>query len=295
VTANFASTQQDTPPVANAGAPQTVTAPTVSGIATVTLDGSASTDDHGIVNYTWKEGTSQLANVATTTAAVSLAAGSTHTITLVVTDTTGQTASATTTVTVSSLPTLTAHAALDYYWVYQNTESTTQDRMLSVLTVTIDTPANSADTYAVTITEDGATPTHFTPVATANPLVWNLLGARKTVNPLISGSTYLPAPVTVQVTGSPSGATATAQLPLLPDGVSRGLYLIKLGDVNQDTTIAPVDKTMVGTKVVHGAVNGTTALGFPYVNRMFDMNGDGVIAPVDKTITGTLVVHGVVN
>jgi hypothetical protein len=71
------------PPVANAGPDQTVTDEDRTGAETVTLNGSASTDDNGITSYVWKEGTTTIATGAT--ANVSLDVG-VHTISLTVSD-----------------------------------------------------------------------------------------------------------------------------------------------------------------------------------------------------------------
>jgi len=83
-----APAQQNQPPVANAGPDQTVVDLDNSGSEMVTLDGSASTDDSGIVSYDWSEGGSTIATGQT--AMVDLAVG-THTITLTVTDGAGLT------------------------------------------------------------------------------------------------------------------------------------------------------------------------------------------------------------
>jgi hypothetical protein len=73
------------PPVANAGADQTVEC--TGALTSVFLDGSASTPGSGTVDsYTWKEGATTLGTGATLN--VSLASGS-HTITLTITDTGG--------------------------------------------------------------------------------------------------------------------------------------------------------------------------------------------------------------
>ncbi|MEX2592749.1 MAG: malectin domain-containing carbohydrate-binding protein [Anditalea sp.] len=86
------------PPVANAGTDQTVTAG-ASGLASVQLNGSGSTDAEGAINaYLWTEGDTELASGATPT--ISLAVG-THTITLTVTDGQGATATDQVTVTVN--------------------------------------------------------------------------------------------------------------------------------------------------------------------------------------------------
>ena len=76
------------PPVANAGPNQSVTDSDNNGAETVTLDGSASTDDGSIVSYVWTEGGSQIATGATPV--VSLPVG-TNTLTLTVTDNDGLT------------------------------------------------------------------------------------------------------------------------------------------------------------------------------------------------------------
>ena len=86
------------PPVANAGADQTVTAD-ASGQASIQLNGSGSSDPDGTIDsYVWTQGGTQLATGATPT--VSLPVG-THTITLTVTDNQGATGTDQVTVTVT--------------------------------------------------------------------------------------------------------------------------------------------------------------------------------------------------
>jgi gliding motility-associated-like protein len=70
-------------PVANAGADQAVTDEDGDGSETVTLDGSGSSDDVGIVSYVWSEGGTQLATGVTPN--VTLEVGE-HILTLTVTD-----------------------------------------------------------------------------------------------------------------------------------------------------------------------------------------------------------------
>ncbi len=72
-------------PVANAGPDQTLIDSDNTGAEMVTLDGSASTDDHGVTDYRWNEGVSILAQGPSPTAGVSLPVG-VHTITLTVSD-----------------------------------------------------------------------------------------------------------------------------------------------------------------------------------------------------------------
>ncbi len=72
-------------PVANAGPDQTLVDTDNNGVEQVTLDGSASTDDHGVTDYRWNEGASVLAQGPSSTASVSLSVG-VHTLTLTVSD-----------------------------------------------------------------------------------------------------------------------------------------------------------------------------------------------------------------
>jgi hypothetical protein len=88
------------PPVANAGPAATVVDRTSPlGAEPVTLNGSASTDDTGIVTYEWREGTTLLGTASTPTFATTLPLG-VHTIELTVVDGGGLRSTATTTITV---------------------------------------------------------------------------------------------------------------------------------------------------------------------------------------------------
>jgi hypothetical protein len=105
------------PPVANAGADQTV-ACTGHGCASVTLDGSGSSDpDAGdVLTYVW---TDQANNVVGTTAVVQLTVSlGVHSFNLTVTDTGGLTSTAATHVTVQDTtpPTLSVTVSPNYLW-----------------------------------------------------------------------------------------------------------------------------------------------------------------------------------
>jgi hypothetical protein len=90
------------PPVANAGADQTVTDTNGDGMERVTLNGGASSDSDGtIVSYEWRAGGNVVATGASPT--VSLLVG-THALTLRVTDDDGSTATDTVVITVNALP-----------------------------------------------------------------------------------------------------------------------------------------------------------------------------------------------
>ena len=82
-------TTEPVPPLANAGADQTIVDTDASGDEVVTLDGSGSTDSDGsIVNYRWTEGAAVLAEVTSPVANVTLCQG-THSVELEVTDSAG--------------------------------------------------------------------------------------------------------------------------------------------------------------------------------------------------------------
>ena len=88
---------QDLPPTASAG-PDRTTNPGAS----ITFDGSASTDDIGIKSYTWNFGDSQQDTGAVVTHTYDIAG--TYTVTLTVTDTAGNTATDTADITVRDAP-----------------------------------------------------------------------------------------------------------------------------------------------------------------------------------------------
>lgn len=77
----------DNPPVANAGADQTVSLAEGASVATVTLNGSGSTDDKGIESWVWKEGETELGSGAILK--LNFAPGI-HSVVLTVTDAKGQ-------------------------------------------------------------------------------------------------------------------------------------------------------------------------------------------------------------
>jgi len=86
-------------PVANAGSDQTVVDSDENGTESVTLDGTGSSDDTGIVSYDWKEGGATIATGVLPS--VDLTVGP-HTITLTVTDDDGATDEDTVEITVSA-------------------------------------------------------------------------------------------------------------------------------------------------------------------------------------------------
>lgn len=90
----------DDPPNANAGSDQTVIDDDLSEAAWVTLDGSASSDDNGIATYSWRLNGSEIATGVSPSVELGLGV---HTVTLLVTDSAGNSDTDTVVITVESL------------------------------------------------------------------------------------------------------------------------------------------------------------------------------------------------
>ena len=96
----FAGSDINHAPVANAGADQTITDTDGDGFENVTLNGSGSTDSDGsIVSYEWREGSTVIGAGVSPTYAFALGS---HTVTLTVTDNEGVTAADTVVINVVS-------------------------------------------------------------------------------------------------------------------------------------------------------------------------------------------------
>jgi len=129
------------PPTANAGPDFVVNDPDGSGAESVTLDGSASADRDGtITNYTWREGSTVLANGASPTVSVPLTLGS-HTITLTVTDDDSAQAADTVIVRINGRPTADAGPDITL------TDSDNSGSETATLDASASTDDNSINTY----------------------------------------------------------------------------------------------------------------------------------------------------
>ncbi len=120
VTSSAGSSQagDDNVPVANAGADKTAT----TGSA-VSFDGSSSTDDKGIVSYSWDfDASNGITSEATgVTAMKTFATAGTYAVTLTVTDTTGQTSTDTfNIVVIGTTTTPTTSSSVSYSAAYDN-------------------------------------------------------------------------------------------------------------------------------------------------------------------------------
>lgn len=102
--------QPNAAPVARAGADQTKGDADNTGSESITLDGTASTDDNVIVSHVWKEGSTHLGTGATIPAVLPIGV---HTISLTVTDDTGQQGTDTVVITITANAAPVAHAGAD--------------------------------------------------------------------------------------------------------------------------------------------------------------------------------------
>ena len=169
-------------------------------------------------------------------------------------------------------------AALDWNWVYQNTETTTADKHVSTLTITLVSEAQPGETYTVAI-DEGAGPglTNFT-AGTAqvvgDTLVVSIIGGR-------AGTTTANAPGTATLT-----VTVTGDSSAKSDSDSVTLQLRKLGDLDGSGG----DPVALDKQNFNKCLNGV-ATGLP--DRAFDLNAADGANAVDKQIMNNLL-NGVV-
>lgn len=132
------------PPVANAGSDQTAYAG-----ATVSFDGSQSTDDRGIVSYAWDFGDGATASGVTVSHIY--AATGTYTVTLTVTDGGGLSASDTATVAVNNPPAEATQAIVDSVG-YSTKGGKNQNLHLRIVPLIVDDLGNPVEGASVSIT-----------------------------------------------------------------------------------------------------------------------------------------------
>jgi hypothetical protein len=269
------------PPTANAGVDQEVRADG-TGVATVTLNGSGSSDTDGmLVEFFWWEGqTLVLAASGDQIRDVVLPVG-VHTIRLELLDDAGGAAEDTVVITVlpMDLPDLEVEVTLDYSWVYQNTPATTQDRHQSLLTVAIVGGDVETQTYSVTLSENGGAVTHFQagtfPVAIVpgTPLEVPVAGGRRDTT---AAGTYT---LTVTVSGAPLEQAAQVNIPL---------ELRLLGDIDGDGLVNSADKLEINKKL-----NGLDTLAGIEL-RHLDLSGDGALVNAEDKLAINQVLNGLV-
>jgi parallel beta-helix repeat protein len=150
-----------------------------------------------------------------------------------------------------------AGVVVDWTWVYQNTPVTTQDRHKIVATVSAFGDYNGNTSYSVVVSKASG-PGDVTPQATANPMVWNLLGGRRGVGGLGAANMQF------YVAGNVGGAgVATTTVNVLP-----------LGDMDGNGLVNAMDKLQMNKRL------NSVPTGLP--ERAFDLDGDGLVNAMDK-------------
>jgi len=146
-------------------------------------------------------------------------------------------------------------------WVYQNTETTTDDRHISTATITLVSEASPGEVYDISIADDGPG-TNFTlgDVADNRPgddtLVVEILGGR--VGPSTIGVGGAAYNVTLTVEGQDSEES---------DSVSVQVSLLRIGDIDRDGSLTGLDRQLFNQRLNNVAT--------PYTDRTFDLDGSG--------------------
>jgi len=181
--------------------------------------------------------------------------------------------------TVPSVPLL-VRLQLDWDWVYQNTQTTTQDRHASLVTVTLVSEAQPGETYSVTITDSGPGGANFTlgTVTDNRPgqhtLTAQVLGGR--VGSSTPGAAGAPYTLTVTVTGDASHASTSANIPLT---------LRYIGDVDGSGAPGAQDKQFFNQRL-----NNVPT---PYPDRCYDLTGNGGAPNAEDKQVMNQVLNGV--
>ena len=160
---------------------------------------------------------------------------------------------------------ITVDASLSSEFVYQNLAQTTKDRHLVTLTIDVTSDENENGEFEVEVEQTGGTG-DVTIRATANPLVWEIVGSRAGVG--ATGDVQLEIRLTGDVAGE---ATETAELTVR-----------HLGDITGDGNVNLRDKLRLVKKLNGLATDVADA-------RAFDLNGDGVTDTEDKLIINALL------
>jgi len=147
-------------------------------------------------------------------------------------------------------------------WVYQNTETTTDDRHISTATITLVSEASPGEVYDISIADDGPDGANFTLGAvTDNRLVDDtmtveIVGGR--VGPSTIGVGGAAYNVTITVEGQDSGQSDSAQVQV---------SLLRIGDINRDGSLTGTDRQLFNQRLNNVAT--------PYTDRTFDLDGSG--------------------
>ena len=157
---------------------------------------------------------------------------------------------------------ITAALAAGEDWVYQNTQTTTQDRHRSTATVSLVSEASPGEVYDISIADDGPGGANVTLGTVTDNRPGDQTLRVEIVGGRVSGSTIgtggAAYNVTITVEGTTSGQSDSAQVQLV---------LRTLGDVDGNGAVGAEDKQYLNQRLN----NVATA----YPDRGYDLNGSG--------------------
>jgi len=162
-------------------------------------------------------------------------------------------------------------ATLDWDWVYKNAPVTLGWVHKSILTITVGPDPLGNTIYSSMVTVNPASTGLVYPVATVNPLVWEIRGGQHGVDP--KGMVQLDVTVYGMDVGG-QGKTIS------------NIKVRPLGDIDDNGGVEPGDSSMLVMKL-----NGIPPVGIPDP-RAFDLDGNGGAEPADFAIM-TNVLNGV--
>ena len=157
---------------------------------------------------------------------------------------------------------ITAAVAAGEEWVYQNTETTTDDRHISTATITLVSEATPGEVYDISIADDGPGSANFTlgdvtdNRSIDDTLEVEILGGRTDASTIGAGGAAYN--VTLTVEGQDSGQSDTAQVQV---------SLLRIGDIDRDGSKTGTDKQYFNQRLNNVAT--------PYTDRTFDLDGSG--------------------
>jgi len=147
-------------------------------------------------------------------------------------------------------------------WVYQNTETTTDDRHISTATITLVSEATPGEVYDISIADDGPGSANFTlgdvtdNRSIDDTLEVEILGGRTDASTIGAGGAAYN--VTLTVEGQISGKSDTAQV---------AVSLLRIGDIDRDGSLTGTDRQFFNQRLNNVAT--------PYTDRTFDLDGSG--------------------
>lgn len=178
------------------------------------------------------------------------------------------------TVTVTGRIDVSASWQYGYHWCYENTPGNTGHRHACTLQVAIDRDVNGNSAYQVAVAVDPDSAVTAAAQATADPMVWKIVGGSRAAG-----------------AAGPEGQSATATVQVTVRGLDRGgagqatavITVRHLGDINNNGRIDSQDKLFLNMRL-----NG---LGQPFGLRELDLDGDGIVTSADKLLMN-LVLNG---